>query len=229
MFSFCVFFFFFYNGDIIRKSWKEPARFINEKGEEEIHRIIISMYKMDTQEYAAFAHTKNINKDMKYGCAKCNDLTVDLMNPKRISCQYPRGFEQIMEIAGFEKTGPDDQYCKRFADWKKKGRGYVPIDFDMLPGKYEPDPSYVITTDISHAAKNLVQQLFTTLMALEKELKKRAKSLFQDMISICEYNNLNVKLTMKNWSNKTFLTDINLEIAPKALVTFNNNNNNDIF
>ena len=203
--------------ELIADSHSEPTEFLNEEGEKEIHRIIFTCFKMDTQEYADFTRTKNINKDMKYGCAKCNDLSTELMDPNRYSHQYPRGTEQILQIAGFDERNDDD--CITFKDWKNRGRGYIPCDFDMLPAKFEPDPSYVITTDIAHAAKNLGQQLFVTLMATETEFKDRALSLFQDMISICNLNNIPVPLTMKNWTGSPgFLKDISLELAPTLLV-----------
>ena len=206
---------------MIRDSYDNPLKIQNERGVEEVHRIITTCYKMDTQEYASFTHTKNINKDMKYGCAKCNDLSVDLMNPERLSFQHPRGIDQIIVISGYNSTSSDATHCTKFAEWNAvKGQGYTPCDLESLSIKYEPDPSHVITTDISHAALNIVQQLFVTLMVTEPELKIRAQSIFLDMVSICEFNNFKVKLSTKfNWSGSpTFLKDISLELAPKALV-----------
>ena len=175
---------------------------------------------MDTKEYAKFTHTKNINYATEYGCSRCNDKNGQLMNPNRYSSQYPRGVEQILEIAGIDDdkvTTNDD--CVKFDDWKIRGKGYVPMDVKILPGELEPDPSYIIATDLSHLAKNLVQQLFSSLMQLEPLLKKKSLSLFKEMISICQYNNFTVQLTMKNWcKSPDFLTDITLELAPIALV-----------
>ena len=182
---------------------------------------------MDTQEYADFAGTKNINKDMEYGCAKCNDLSIDLMNPKKYSFLNPRGVEQIVAISNcYEDTGNDEEnICAKFDDWKDNGHGYTAIHgADVLyDDEHCPDPSYTITTDMAHAAKNILQQLFATTMATEAKIKERAQMLFGDMISICKFNKIpkTISLTIKNWAGSPgWLKDITLEIAPIGLVTF---------
>ena len=197
----------------------KPLIIINEQGVKVTHRIITTCFKMDTKEYSKFTHTKNINYATEYGCSRCNDKNDQLMNPNRYSSQYPRGVEQIIEIAGIDI--PTNDSCVKFDDWKMRGKGYVPMDVNTLPDELEPDPSYIIATDMSHLAKNLIQQLFSSLMQLEPLLKKKRLSLFKEMISICQYNNFTVQLTMKNWSKSPdFLTDITLELAPIALVNF---------
>lgn len=196
---------------------KKPLIITNEQGVKITHRIITTCLKMDTQEYASFTHTKNINYATEYGCSRCSDKSGQLMNPNRCSSQYPRGVEQIIEIAGIENATNDA--CVKFDDWETRGKGYVPMDVEILPGDLDPDPSYCIATDLSHLAKNLIQQLFSSLMQLEPSLKKKGLELFKEMISICQCNNFTAQLTIKNWcKGPQFLKDITLELAPIALV-----------
>ena len=203
-------------------SYKTPLT-IEQDGKEIVYRIIWTCYKMDTQEYAAFAHTKNINDGTEYGCSKCNDKSPEMMNPKRISFHHPRNADEICEIAGINKEDNDlnETNCLDFDDWQEKGNGYVAIDLNVLPrdGEFEVDPSYAITTDIAHAMKNIVEQLVNSLMETEEDLQKRHKQLFNEMIAVCNVNHFDSKLMLENFADgPSYLSDITLELAPVALV-----------
>ena len=200
--------------NIIEDCWKNPTKFINEEGKMETHICLLTCIKCDSVEPQNIIGTKNMNKDVEYGCPRCNDLTVKMMDPERYSHLYPRGVQQQLAIA---------ESCKTTEEWSKDGKGYTPLQGEdvLFDHPQNPDPAFIVTTDLSHAAKNLFQQLFGTTMALEPIIKQHANQLFTDMVSICHMNNIpnNQRLTMKNWSGSPgWVKDITLEIAPIALV-----------
>lgn len=208
---------------IIRYGWNNPVR-IKRDGVWETHRIIVTMWKMDTQEWADFTNTKNINDKLSWGCSKCRDTRHQLTDPNRWSFHYPRSDDDMMEIAGVNDNDDDkleeDAICKTFADWnKQKGCGYTHPLLSDETDRIRCDPHWTIVGDIDHGCKNVVEQLFATTMRQDHIGRDEAFAIFQYMQDVFILNHIAAKLTGDNWKNREgYLSDISLEIAPFALV-----------
>ena len=195
-------------------------------GVKETHRSIVGMLKMDTKEYSFFTNTKQINASGNYGCSKCCDTRYQLTDPQRKSFQYIRSNDHILELAGLNPNAISVPFsksdcCLQFSDWNKKGMGYKsPPHLQDLKLKYIADPHYTITTDMYHAAKNIAQQIFTTIIKMKNYNPDQSYLLFSKMKDFVKINCIEAKITDEDYSAKHYITNISLESAPIILVEF---------
>ena len=93
---------------------------------------------MDTQEYSSFTYTKSINPKSKFGCSLCNDLTKDLMNPERVSFQYPRSPQQLIHNAEQKQFDSDDS-SEEHENEEDDHPEEIKTDIDMDLDQYDLD------------------------------------------------------------------------------------------
>lgn len=195
----------------------------------ETHRVIVTMWKMDTQECNHFGYTKKINAQMFYACSKCCDTRFQVTDPERLSFQYPRSNNHILEIAGYATEGVDIpisefDVCYEFDDWAEKGYGYFPRDIaQILDEIITVDPHYGMTTDIYHGAKNIFLQYFASVPRICHIHRDKTFFIFQHIVDFWKLNHIESKFDIEgNWkadrSDTQFVKEISLEIAPYALV-----------
>ena len=214
---------------IAKDAYQHPLTF-NVDGVVQTHRVIVTMYKMDTQEYHNFCSTKKINAHNSHGCARCCDDRAQITDPNHYSFQFPRSNNHILELAGFNTDNvdipiSDSDVCKTWESWNEKGFGYFPKDVSQIQtDDIISDPHYSIKTDIYHGLKNVLGQYFPTIVRLSSNNHREfAFRLFQQIMDFLKLNHIEAKnmLTIDgNWKKDghDYIKDISLEIAPWALV-----------
>lgn len=185
------------------------------------------MLKMDTKEYSLFTNTKQIHHNGDYGCSKCCDTRHDLTNPQRKSFQFIRSNQHILELAGIDKKlthAPlsKSDSCLTFSQWKTKGLGYTPPpNLNNLHLKCVADPHYIVTSDMYHAAKNLSQQLFVTIVKLQEYSPDECYAFFSNLKDFTRINYTEAKITDEDYKGSpNFMNNTSLESAPMILVKF---------
>ena len=222
--------------DLVHAAVMEPL-ILHRNGRKHTYRIIVTMWKMDTKEYAPFTFTKQINAKGPYGCSKCCDNRFQLTDPNRKSFQHIRSNDHILELSGMESgknlcpTAPSD-VCKKFKDWDKdileagtkkwlgkKGQGYTPPVLNYINLELTSDLHYTITTDIYHASKNIFQQIFATFVKTQGYSSDKSFGLFSNIRDCLQLNWIEAKLTVEDYKpSPDFVSNISLETAPMALV-----------
>lgn len=204
-------------------AYKYPL-IIYRNGIKETHRIIPTMWKMDTKEYATLTNTKQITATTHYGCSKCCDNRYQLTDPNRISFHHLRSNDHILQLAGLKNPSvvpqSESDICRKFKDWDpKKGMGYTPPVINLINSNFQADPHYTIATDLYHASKNIFQQIFVTFNQIQKFSKEKSLFLFFQIKDFMEINHTEAQLTQEEYKGSgTYLNNISLESAPMALV-----------
>lgn len=200
------------DSEFAKSCWNKP--YICYKGKvKQVHRFIVTCFKMDTQEYRRVTYTRKIGSKTLYSCGKCLDTKDQLIQTSRISFHSTRSVDNVIHVA---KT------CKKFDDWSSpndKNMGYKATAMDIWDNQHGFDPFHVISTDIWHGAFNMCQQFMKTLVWNTKLGENGGKTFYNAMLDICALNDIDPPLKQNNWYDKDKkLTDLTLELAPVCLV-----------